>query len=385
MSLPCLRLRKGKQAAVAQGMPWIFAGDIIDSSALALLEPGALVEVRDVRDVFLGMGYYNAAAALACRVLSLRCEPINTAFFEYRFRNALARRHYDGPPYMRVVHAEADGVPGLVVDRFGDVLSVQIGTAGIEQLRTPVTEALMRVFTPRAIVLRSDAPAHERVPRDVRVIGDLPHMPLPVHQNGVTYFADLLQGQKTGWYFDQRDNHALFAGHCAGKTVLDVYAHSGGFGLLAAAKGATHVTLVDRSDAALALARQAGGTGLRILTADAFDAMAKLIASGERFGCVSIDPPPFVKTKHDVVSGMKGYEKAAYLGTQLVEPQGVLMIASCSHHAQPARFGAAVAAGVARAGRTAQVLARTGASWDHPVHPHLPQTAYLKSILLRID
>lgn len=384
--LPRLRLKKGKDAAIRKGCPWVFAGDIIASSELALLPKGALVEVRDSRDQFIGIGYYNHAAQLACRILSYRPEAIDSAFFERAIARALARRKgLAQTRFLRVLHAEADHVPGLIVDQFGDVLSVQVGTAGMEQLRPLWIEALQAQFAPRCLILRSDAPAHEAVPRDVRIIGDAPEMPIAVHQNGATYVADLLHGQKTGWYFDQRDNHALFASFSAGNTVLDVYAHSGGFGLLAAARGATHVTLTDRSEAALALAKKAAPANTSFITGDAFAVMEQLHADGKLFDCITVDPPPFIKTKNDIASGMKGYEKASYLAARLVAPSGVLMVASCSHHASKPRFYAAVQQGLKRAGRTATILHKTGASPDHPVHPHLPQTEYLKSILLNLN
>ncbi len=385
MILPRLRIQKGKEAAIRKGMPWVFAGDIIASSELALLDPGTLVDVRDARDQFIGIGYYNHAAGLACRILTFKAEAIDAAFFERAISQALTRRkELAATRYLRIVHAEADYLPGLIVDQFGDVLSVQIGTAGIERLHEVIIAALQAVLKPRCIIIRSDAPVHERVPRGVRVVGEVPPMPIEVHQNGIVYYADLLHGQKTGWYFDQRDNHALFASFCKDKTVLDVYAHSGGFGLLAAARGAKHVTLTDRSDAALALARKASPS-IECIIGEAFEVMEKLHSEGKQFDCVTVDPPPFVKTKQDIASGMKGYTKASFLSAQLVAPGGVLMVASCSHHTGKQRFHAAVQQGIERAGRTGIVLHKTGASADHPVHPQLPQTEYLKSILLRLD
>jgi 23S rRNA (cytosine1962-C5)-methyltransferase len=386
MTLPRLRIQKGKDAAIRKGCPWVFAGDIIPSSELALLEKGAAVDVRDARDQFIGIGYYNHAAQLACRILTYRQEYIDDAFFERAFSQAIKRRKaLAESKYLRLVHAEADGLAGLIVDQFGDVLSVQVGTAGMDKLQEYWIAALHKILAPRSILLRSDAPAHEAITKAVRVIGEPIDDIVAVQQNGVTYYADLLHGQKTGWYFDQRDNHALFASFCEGKTVLDMYAHSGGFGLLAAARGATHVTMADRSDAALALAKKAAPANSTFITGDAFAVMEQLHAEGKIFDCISVDPPPFIKTKNDIASGMKGYEKASFLAARLAASGGILMVASCSHHASKSKFYDAVTHGIKRAGRTATILHKTGASPDHPVHPHLPQTEYLKSILLRMD
>jgi 23S rRNA (cytosine1962-C5)-methyltransferase len=211
-----------------------------------------------------------------------------------------------------------------------------------------------------------------------------------VREGNLTFLADPLGGQKTGWFFDQRDNRAFVAGLCPGKRVLDVYSYAGGFAVSAAAAGAFRVTAVDRSENALDLARQAAtlnnvSADIAFERSDAFDALARLGEDGERFGVVIADPPAFVKSRKDLKSGLKGYRKLARMAARLVEPGGFLFLASCSHNANAEQFAAEVATGIARTGRTGRILRFAGAAPDHPVHPHLPESAYLKAITLQLD
>ena len=386
-----VRLEKGKDATVLKGMPWIYAGDIIDSSEWRMVPPGSVVAIENHKGQHLGVGYINPASQIACRVLTLAQEPVNAAFFEKRLTRALAlREKLIGAPYYRLAHAEADGLPGLLLDRFGGVVVAQAGTAGMDRLRPHWLEALERIVAPDAIVLRNDTAAREleALPREVQVIKGSVAELVEVHENGCVYYADLLHGQKTGWFYDQRDNHRLVADLAAGKTVLDVYAHSGGFGLLAAMRGATEVTLVDSSALALGLAQKAAGrngVAAHMLQADAFEAMEELTGEERRYDIVIADPPAFVKAKKDIASGLKGYAKMARLAAALVQPEGYLFTASCSHHASRGAFNQAILDGVAKAGRKAAIMKQTGAAPDHPRHPQLPQSEYLKGLLLKIN
>lgn len=383
-----LRVKKGRESAVLAGNPWVSASMLVESSEQALAEPGELAALRTLRDEPLGTGYFNAGAAIPFRLLTRGREAIDAGFFRSRLEQALAKREaLLNVPYYRLVHAEADGLPGLTVDRFGDLCVLQLSTAGMERLQPLLLEALEAVLKPRAIVLRGDIPARERegLAREVRVIkGDVPPL-VEVHENGCLYLADVLRGQKTGWFHDQRDNRKLLAGLSAGKTMLDVYSHSGGFGLLAARHGAK-VTLADSSALALDLAREAAGRGdveCDYLRGDAFEVMQAFARERRQFDVVMADPPAFVKTREHIANGMQGYERVTRLAAALVAPGGVLGVASCSHHATRPRFKAAVSAGLA--GRNHRMLAFTGAAPDHPVHPHLPQSEYLKALFLRLD
>lgn len=385
-----LRLKKGREAAIRAGMPWIYAGDIIESSELLLAPPGSLASIETHKGEYIGTGYYNAKSQIACRVLTLKREPIDEEFFKKRLRNALEKRENDVKiPYYRLVHAESDGFPGLLIDRFGAILVAQIGTAGMEKLLPLWLPALESLLKPEAILLRNDVPARrlEGLKQKIIVLkGKIPPL-AEVQENDFLYLADLMHGQKTGWFYDQRDNRRMIAALSKGKKLLDVYSHSGGFGLLAAKKGA-EVTLVDSSKPALELAKMAAemnGVDCDYRQGDAFEIMEKLGREGRSFDMVLADPPAFVKSRKDIAAGLKGYEKVARLAAGLVAPYGTLFIASCSHHAGRSAFKKAVLSGVEKAGRTAEILKQTGAAPDHPVHPKLPQSEYLKGLLLQLS
>jgi 23S rRNA (cytosine1962-C5)-methyltransferase len=373
-------------------MPWIYASDIIDSSELLHLPAGSLVAVENHKGQSLATGYYNARSQIACRILSLSRERIDVNFFKARIEKALAiRQRLVGVPYYRLVHSEADGLPGLLVDRFGEHLVVQTGTAGMDKLQTLWLPALEQVLAPKTIILRNDIPARqlEGLTREVKLVkGEAPDF-IEVQENGCVYYADLIRGQKTGWFYDQRDNRKMIAAMAAGKTVLDVYSHSGGFGVLAAMRGASRVSMVDSSKLALELAvKAARHNGVEkccaVLAGDAFETMERLRQQGDKFDIVLADPPAFVKSRKDIASGLKGYEKVARQAAALVKPGGLLFVASCSHHASRSAFNKAVLNGTGKAGLRAEIIKQTGAAADHPRHPALPQNEYLKGILLTI-
>lgn len=362
-----LRLQKSKEQPVKAGYPWIFAGDAFDSSEWRIAPAGSLVAIETHKGEFVGIGYLDPKSQITCRILTLKKESIDANFFAARFKTALAlREKIVGVPYYRLVHAEADGIPGLIVDRFGGIAVAQPGNPGISALEPLWKEALLRVMP---VSLAG---------------GDI----VEVHENGFVYYADLARGQKTGWYFDQRDNHKLLADMAAGKTLLDVFSHSGGFGLLAAKHGARQVTLVDSSSLALELAKKAAaknGVSAEYIQGDAFEVMENLAQEGRRYDIVAVDPPPFVKNKKDIAAGMKGYAKMARLAAPLVAPGGHLFAASCSHHASRGAFNNAIMEGIEKAWRKGKIVKQTGAAADHPIHSKLPQSEYLKGILIRLD
>ena len=386
-----LRLKKSAEAAVRGGMPWLFAGDVVESSELLGVPAGSVVSIENARGEFIGIGYYNAASQIACRVMALGKTTLDAAWFEVRLRRALMIRDKAvGVPFYRWVHSEGDFLPGLLLDRFGDVLVAQSGTAGMDALMPYWLEAVEKVVAPRAMVLRNDTAARlrEGLAQEVRVIkGDVPGL-VSLEENGCTYFADVVKGQKTGWFFDQRDNRALIAGLSKGKSVMDVYAHSGGFGVLAAKAGAVEVALVDSSKLALELAQktaETNGVSVECMQGDAFAVMERLAAEGKRYDMVLADPPAFVKSKKDIAAGMRGYEKVARLAAGLCKPGGLFFTASCSHYASRGAFTNAVMAGVKKAGFVPSIVKQTSAGVDHPLHAKLPQNEYLKGVLLKMD
>ena len=391
---PLLRLKPREGRRARSGAPWIFANEIAIDARTKSLSPGALVNVEGDDGFKFGTGYYNANSLIAVRLFEAPPDAeINAGFFAVRIRRALALRDaLFEQPFYRLVHAEGDRLPGLAIDRFGEILSMQITTAGMETLSEPLLAAIDEVLAPETVVLRSDAPgrAHEGLPSSVRVAkGDLA-VPIALEENGTRYFADLLGGQKTGWYFDQCDNRALVARLARGRTVLDVFCHTGGFALVAARGGAREVYGIDSSSPALSLAEEAAAANgvaatCRFLKSDAIEELERLATAGEFFDVVVCDPPPFVRSRKDLEAGARAYRKLARLAARVTSPGGFCLLASCSHNISAERFESECATGIARAGRRAALIRDAGAGPDHPVHPALPESAYLKTLVYAIE
>src|SRR4051812_9900817 len=391
MSRKTIIVPKGQRSRAREGSPWIFSNEIRMDQAAKALSPGTLVNVRGEDGRAFGTGYFNPKSLIAVRLLAADCDvTIDAAFFVERLKRALALRAaiYDRPFY-RLFHAEGDGVPGLVIDRFDDHLTVQIGTAGMERQIESITAALEEVLKPKTIILRNDAPSRalEGLEAYVKMRkGEAKR--IAVEENGARYIADLSEGQKTGWYYDQRDNRAFIAPFAKGKSVLDAYSYTGGFGILAAKAGAKDTVCLDSSAPALALAEESARVNnvkIKAVKADVFEELERLIAGGEKFDIVLADPPPFVKSKKDLEPGAKAYRKLARLAAQVTAPGGTLMLASCSHNIPPDRFAAECAQGLLRTGRGASVIRQAGAGPDHPVNPLLPESAYLKALVYALD
>lgn len=391
---PQVTLLPGGHRRAEGGHPWIYSNEVaIDAAAKALM-PGTLVTLCRADQRPFGVALFNPHTLIAARLLDRDSgRAIGKRFFARRLERALRLRErlYD-KPYYRLIHAEADGLPGLVIDRFGAVLVVQANAAGMDRLAPAVLDALGDLLHPQAIVLRNDSPARslEGLPLETRVAAGAVAGPVPVEENGAAFAADVLEGQKTGWFFDQRDNRAFIAGLAAAARVLDLYCYSGGFAVAAAHRGAAAALGIDRSEPALALAAEAArrnGVAERCVfrRGEVFAEAAQLAARGERFDIVIADPPAFARAKRDVPAALRGYRKLARLAAQLTAPSGFLLLASCSHNVAPAEFAEAVRRGLADAGRGARILKSAGAGPDHPVHPGLPESAYLKALILALD
>jgi 23S rRNA (cytosine1962-C5)-methyltransferase len=391
-SRPLLRFQKGRSRRVRAGHPWAFSNEVEMTPEAKALPPGTLVTLIDAGDARLGVATFNPHSLIAARVLGTDWKrSVDVDFLAERLERAKALRDtlFDEPWY-RLIHSEADGLPGLIVDRYGDVLSVQANTAGMERLTPVLLEALKQVLAPKAVVLKNDSPVRglEGLDRYDRVAVGEVDGPIEVRENGLTFFADLVHGQKTGWFFDQRLNRAFLERLAKGRRVLDVFSYGGGFALAMAKGGATWAVAVDRSAEALELAAHAAkinGLELTTVRAEAFAELARLDAAGERFGVVAVDPPAFVKSKKDLAAGAKGYRKMARLAAPLVEPGGFLFAASCSHHMPAERFFEEIALGIAQSGRQGRVILSSGAGPDHPLHPLLPESAYLKALVFHLD
>ncbi|MGD9537326.1 MAG: class I SAM-dependent rRNA methyltransferase [Alphaproteobacteria bacterium] len=391
---PAMRLLAGRSKRLRQGHPWVYSNEIDMDEAAKRLAPGMLVRLVDAGGEALGVASFNPHSLIAARLLSRDPDAaIDSGFLQARLARARDLRDalYDTPHY-RLVHAEADGLPGLVVDRFADVFVVQLNTAGMDRLGGEIVAALQALFAPRAIVLRRDATVRtlegiERAPPET--VGALDG-PVETLEAGVRFLVEPATGQKTGWYFDQRDNRDFAARLARGRSVLDAYCHTGAFAFRAAASGAARVVGLDSSEPALALARQSAAlNGLEDRTsleaADIFAALAARAKAGERHGLVIADPPAFAKSRKDVNQGLRAYRKLARLAASLVEPEGFLVIASCSHHVETTAFLAEVHAGLRDAGRNGRLLRIAGAGPDHPAHTALIESSYLKCAALALD
>lgn len=386
---PLIRLLPGRDRRVKAGHPWAFSNEVAMTPAAKALPPGTVVRLEGDDGIRHGAWHFNPHSLIAARLLDRDpAAPCDAGWFRARLAAALTLRErlFDAPHY-RLVHAEADDLPGLVLDRYGDVLALQANTAGMEAATPLILEALVDLLAPRGVVARNDSGVRrlEGLEVETRLLhGDAAGA--EVVENGLRFPADLLGGQKTGWFFDQREHRARVARLAGGASVLDAFCHTGGFGIGCAAAGAARVTLLDRSEHALATAREAAernGVGARVATRRA-EAMEALEAETSRFGVVIADPPAFAKTRKDNPAALRAYGKLARNAAALVEPGGFLFVASCSHHVSSGEFADAVLWGIQRARRQARLLHQGDAGPDHPIHPMLPESQYLKGLLMHL-
>ena len=391
--LPSVLLRAGEDRRVRAGHPWAFSNEILMDAETKAIPAGSLAILRAPSGEALGLATFNPHSLIAARLLTTNPEAsVDALFLGRRIAQATALRdRLIGVPYYRLIHAEADGLPGVIVDRFGDALVVQLNSAGMDALASVLLEALEAELSPTTIVLKNDSPVRELegLKREVTVVKGNGG-PIELIENGARFVADLSEGQKTGWFYDQRDNRRFMAGLSKDASVLDVYSYSGGFGVLAAKEGAKSVTCIDRSAAALDVAKQAaalnGVDNVSFEKAEAFETLEKLGGTmARKFDVVICDPPAFVKSRKDLKTGAQGYRKMVRLAAPLVARGGFLFVASCSHLVDPPVFAEQVKRGLHDAERTGRILRTSGAALDHPVHPDLPETAYLKALTLQLD
>ncbi len=389
-----LRLKKNEERRLRAGHLWVFSNEVdVAETPLTDFEPGEAVEIQARGGKPLGTGYVNPASLICARMCSRdRRHPFDESLLVHRIKVALSLRErlYDEDCY-RLLNGEGDLLPGLVVDRYGDWLVVQITTAGIERLRDAVVAALVKVLSPRGVLLRNDAAVRELegLPRYVEVAhGEVPEC-VELHEGGLRFSVDLHAGQKTGWFYDQRDNRFGLRRLCAGKRVLDLYSYVGGWGLNAAAGGASEVTLVDSSVAALGLAAQnaaANGFAERVrgLCEDAPQAMRGLRDAGEKFDVVVLDPPAFIKRKRNFKAGLQGYHAINRQAMQLLARDGILVSCSCSHHMPRERLQRVLLDSARHLDRSLQLLQHGHQSADHPIHPAIAESDYLKVLTTRV-
>ena len=381
-----LRLKPNEERRLRAGHLWVYSNEIdTERSPLKTVPAGALCRIADSRGNPLGTGYVNPHALLCARVLTGQGDAtIDTDWFTRRLRAAAGmRERLYSQPFYRLVHGEADGLPGLVVDRYGDIFVVQIGTAGMENLRTQIVDALQAEFKPRGIVLRNDSSAREaeNLPLYVEDIGAVPQT-VTIDEAGVRFDIAMHGGQKTGWFYDQRDNRDRLGRYVRDARVLDVFSYVGGWALRAHGFGAKEVSCIDSSAPALEAAghnAELNGAKLELLKGQALDVLKQLASDGRRFEVVIVDPPALIKRKRDHEEGLSLYSRLNRSALSLLTPGGFLVSCSCSYHLEPAELQRVLLRESRATSRRLQILEQGGQGPDHPVHAAIPETRYLKA------
>jgi len=383
---PAVRISRRGAERVESGHLWIFASDVTDRGAAS---PGQAVRVVDHTGRTLGTAHYSAASQICLRLLSRRAESIDRDFYQARIAAAqeYRQRVVCGTDAYRVVYGEGDLLPALIIDRYGDYLSVQTLDQGMDRDKPLIAAALINLFAPRGIIERNDVPVRKRedLPLTKGVLtGEAPGV-VPFRMNGLVFHADLLGGQKTGVFLDQRENYLAAARYARGR-ALDCFTSTGGFALHMAAR-CESVEAVDSSEAALSIARRncsANGIGnVEFREANVFDLLTSLRAAGRRFGTIVLDPPAFAKSRDSLEGAARGYKEINLRAIELLEPGGCLVTCSCSHHMSEAMLLEIVASAALDARRTLRVIERRTQARDHPILLTVPETHYLKCLILQ--
>jgi 23S rRNA (cytosine1962-C5)-methyltransferase len=372
---------------IASGHPWIFASDVLDRGQAAA---GDAVLVVDPGGKPLGTAHYSDSSQISLRLLSERAEPIDRAFYLRRLREAEAfrKRVVTRSTAYRLVHGEADQLPGLVIDRYGDYFTIQTLDQGMDRAKPEIVSALQELFAPQGIVERNDVPVRKResLPlQSSRLAGEVPDA-VPVQMNGLKFHADLLHGQKTGIFLDQRENYVAAARYARGR-ALDCFTSTGGFAVHMAGNSES-VEAVDSSELSLkaaalnAAANEIGNVQFR--EADVFEVLAGYAAARRRFETVVLDPPAFAKSRGHLEAAVRGYSEINRRALELLGPGGVLITCSCSHHLSEAQLLEIVATASLQTGRKLRVLERRTQSQDHPILLTVPETLYLKCLILEV-
>lgn len=393
MNTAQLRLNKNQDRRLRFGHCWVYSNEVdTKTTSLKEMEPGQAVDIVNHQGKWLGSGYVNPHSLICARLVSRdREHPLSASLLVHRMKIALSlRERIHAKPYYRLVFGESDGLPGLVVDRYGDMVVAQITTAGMELFKAEVVAAIEKVLKPTAVLLRNDSSARvqEGLDRYIEIgSGDMPEM-LTLEENGIKFQVQAQRGQKTGWFFDQADNRTRMARYIQGGRVLDVCSYVGAWGVQAAAMGA-EVVCVDTSASALELVQANAALNnvsdkVRTERANAFDALRDLRSERERFDVVILDPPAFIKRRKDMKEGTLAYKRLNQAAMQLLSRDGILITSSCSHHMSQEGLLQLVQQAGRHNDRSLQLLEQGQQATDHPIHPAIPETAYLKTFYLRV-
>lgn len=391
---PILRIKPREDRRLRAGHLWVFSNEVdVKHTPLAQFSAGEVVRIEAHDGRPLGTGYVNPNSLICARIVTRDPHHYpDRPLFVHRLNVALAlRRRLWAEPFYRLVHGEGDGLPGLVVDRYGDVLVVQCTTAGMERLREEVLAALHKVLRPRGVLLRNDGPIRdlEGLERYVRVAaGEVP-AELEMRENGVRFRVAPREGQKTGWYYDQRENRARAAALSVGRSVLDLFSYEGAWSIQAAVAGAQRVVCVDASARALARVREnahLNGVQERIETraGDVFEVLRAMREAREHYDVVIVDPPAFIKRRRDLKAGRQAYARLNRMAMQVLAPDGLLVSCSCSYHLPREDLRGLLLQGARHLDRSVQVIGQGSQAADHPVHPAIAETAYLKAVFARV-
>ncbi|RDH89158.1 MAG: RlmI/RlmK family 23S rRNA methyltransferase [endosymbiont of Seepiophila jonesi] len=394
MEIAPLKLKKDRERRLHAGHCWVFSNEVdISATPLTAFEPGQPVEIISHRGKWLGTGYVNAHSLICARLVSRdREHPLSQSLLVHRLKVALGlRERLYSTPFYRLVFGESDGLPGLIVDRYGDQVVIQITTAGMERIKSEIVAAVEKVLRPAGVLLRNDTSTRgmEGLESTIETAaGDVPEW-LTLEENGTEFQISLKKGQKTGWFYDQRENRRRMLKYISGKRVLDVCSYTGSWGVAAARNGAREVHCVDLSAPALeqvGLNAERNGVAdrIQIHQGEAFALLKDLRQARERFDVVLLDPPAFIKRRKDQKEGELAYRRLNQAGMQVLERDGVLVSSSCSHHMSGEKLLSRIQQGARHLERSLQLLESGQQGMDHPIHPAIPETAYLKSYFLRV-
>lgn len=384
-----VKLRQKEERRILRGHPWVFSNELLQP--VGEFSPGEVVDVLDFSGKFLGRGYINPHTLIAVRILTRKQEEIDSGFFRRKISVARTLRTMLGfGDSFRAVFSEGDGIPGLIVDKYADTLVVQSSTAGIDRMLENIIYALKDEYSPQTILLRNDTASREieGLAQEKRIVHGMVPGQVMIEESGIRYHVDILEGQKTGFFFDQRENRQVLKDYVKGRRTLDCFCYIGAWSLTASHFGASDVIGLDASEKAIKLASEnaaLNGLSAQFEIADVFDELRRLEKDRERFGCIILDPPAFVKSRAKVREALKGYKEINLRAMRLLEPGGALVTCSCSHHINQDLFTEMLIDAAHSAGRQARLLEMRSQARDHPMLLAARETQYLKCAVLLID